>query len=166
MSASKREKTLDELSDTEASGEWANEFDDTGDALDFKKREMTIPPNDQPFFVDNIETDAGKKNNNFRAIVFTHPKMQLLYQSLIQGQRVDVTSSSGAIQFFGVEKGRVKVEINGDSKNARQVKENGVFIIPPDIKCEIVNDKSGDSRFYSVTTPSLFEPGLVQKVKR
>lgn len=107
----------------------------------------------------NIEKETIK-NNNYRKVLYTDAKQQLVVMSLNPGEDIPLESHNGS-QFFRIEKGRGVALI----KNKRVLLRDGVgLIIPKSTKHTIKNtSKTNSLKMYSIYSPPQHPPKTLHK---
>ena len=94
----------------------------------------------------NIEKST-LQNNNYRKIIYTDAKMQLVLMSVVND--IPEEKHSGT-QFIRIEKGRGVAHIGGMRFN---LKDGVSVIIPPNTLHYIKNTGDDDLKLYSIYTP-------------
>ena len=114
----------------------------------------------QPFH-GNIE-ELTLANNNFRQVIYTGPKSQLVLMSLKPGEDIGVETHHKVDQFFRVEAGEGKAIIGGVEytlANATAV------IVPAGSEHNFINTGLVDLKMYTIYTPPNHIDGRVHATK-
>jgi len=111
-------------------------------------------------FSVNIETDTIK-NNNFRKVLFTTPRTQLVLMSLKPGEEIGEETHKGD-QFFRFEKGTGKMVINGKESN---LKDGSSVVVPEGALHNVINTGDEPLKLYAVYSPPQHKDGTVDKTK-
>ncbi|MCA9329778.1 cupin domain-containing protein [Candidatus Saccharibacteria bacterium] len=101
-------------------------------------------------WVGNIES-ITKKNKQFRKIVHTIPKFQLVVMTLEPKEDIGMEAHHGAVQFVRVEEGTGKAIVGGVT---HRIKAGSALIIPPDTQHNIINtSRTKKMQIYVIYTP-------------
>ncbi len=112
-------------------------------------------------FHGNIE-ELTLANNNFRQVIFTGPKSQLVLMSLKSGEEIGMETHNPVDQFFRVEAGTGKAIIGG----VEYALADGVaVIVPAGSEHNFINTGSGDLKMYTIYTPPNHIDGRVHATK-
>lgn len=113
-------------------------------------------------FVDNIE-EITLKNNNFRKILFTSKKLQLVVMSLKPNEDIGNEIHKNVDQFIRIEQGRGYAMLNGKKYI---LKNNSAVIIPAGIEHNIINSsKKNNLKLYTIYSPPEHPIGTILKNK-
>lgn len=113
-------------------------------------------------YVGNIE-DVTETNNNFRQVVFTGTKMQLVAMSLKPGEEIGEEVHTDVDQFFRFEEGMGKVVIDGEENS---VSDGFAVIVPAGAKHNIINTSADeDLKLYTIYAPPNHPDGTIQATK-
>lgn len=111
-------------------------------------------------FLTNIETDTVE-NDNFRKVLFTTPRTQLVLMSLNPGEDIGEETHKGD-QFFRFEKGKGKMVIDGKESNL----ENGSSVVVPEGALHnVINTGDEPLKLYALYSPPQHKDGTVDKTK-
>jgi mannose-6-phosphate isomerase-like protein (cupin superfamily) len=126
-----------------------------GGALDFWRNEMSG-------YSINIEekTLAG---NNFREVLYTTQRSQLVIMTLQPGDEIGVERHEGHDQFIRVEAGEGVALLDGEEHKL----EDGVaVVIPAGTEHNVINtSKTEPMRLYTLYTPPEHPDGIVHATK-
>jgi mannose-6-phosphate isomerase-like protein (cupin superfamily) len=112
-------------------------------------------------FKTNIEQDTIE-NENYRKVLFTGEKMQLVVMSLKAGEDIPLEVHNDIDQFLRIEKGQASVKIGEEEFN---LKDDDVIIIPAGNKHYVKNTGESDLKLYSIYATPEHAPGTVHKTK-
>jgi len=116
----------------------------------------------EPFKI-NIEK-ATLENNNYRKVIFTGEKIQLVLMNLKGGEDIPLEVHHGIDQFIRVESGKARVKIE---KKDFELGEDEIVIIPAGKKHYVCNaSKSKDLKIYSIYSPPEHPKKTVHKTKK
>lgn len=113
------------------------------------------------YYFANIEEET-KDNDNFRKVVWTGEKSQLVLMSIPEGGEIGVETHPNVDQFFRVEKGEGKVIIDGEEIS---FSDDYAFIVPAGTEHNVVNTGSGDLKLYTIYSPANHIDGRIHKTK-
>jgi mannose-6-phosphate isomerase-like protein (cupin superfamily) len=112
------------------------------------------------FHID-IETDTTE-NNNFRKVIFTTEKTQLVLMSLKPGEEIGTEVHNGD-QFFRFDAGEGQVIINGKEYT---VKDGDAVVIPEGADHNVINTSdTEDLKLYALYSPPQHEDGTTNETK-
>lgn len=115
------------------------------------------------FFVGNIE-DLTIKNNNFRKVLFTAKKCQLVLMSLKPLEDIGMETHRGVDQFIRIEKGHGVVILNGKKM---EIKDGSAIVIPAGIEHNVINtSKRIALKLYTIYSPPEHPEGTIIKNKK
>lgn len=113
-------------------------------------------------YVDDIE-EATLQNENFRKVLFTGPKSQLVVMTVKPGEEIGMEVHDGHDQFIRIEEGEGKVIMDGEEL---EVKDDFAIVIPAGTKHNVVNTSdSKDMKLYTIYSPAEHPKGTVHKTK-
>jgi mannose-6-phosphate isomerase-like protein (cupin superfamily) len=109
----------------------------------------------------NIEAET-LENTNYRKVVYTGTKMQLVVMSLLPGEEIPEEVHDTIDQFFRVEHGKMAVIIDG---KRFELSDDDVIIVPSGARHQVM--KTGDEplKLYTIYSPPEHEDGTVHKTK-
>jgi len=103
------------------------------------------------------------ENSNFRQVLFTGKKTQLVLMSLKPGEEIGEEVHDKVDQFFRFEAGEGKVIID---EQEFEVKDGDAVIVPTGSKHNVVNvSSSEDLKLYTLYSPPNHPDGTVHKTK-
>jgi mannose-6-phosphate isomerase-like protein (cupin superfamily) len=111
-------------------------------------------------FHTNIDKETVN-NNNFRRVLFTTKKSQLVVMSLQPGEDIGEETHDGD-QFIRVESGKGEVLLGEEKKSFG---EDDAVLIPAGMKHNVMNTGNKPLKIYAIYTPPEHEPGTVNKTK-
>lgn len=104
-----------------------------------------------------------EENTNFRQVIHTSGKQQLVVMCLLPGEDIGVEIHPDVDQFFRVEMGSGKVVMDG---RETEVKEGDAIIVPAGAEHNVVNTSESDKlKLYTVYSPPNHPDGTVHKDK-
>ena len=112
-------------------------------------------------YIDNIQ-DQTLNNDNFRKVLYTGPKSQLVVMSLKPGEDIGMEVHEDVDQFFRIEQGTAKVIID-DSEEV--VHDDYAVVVPAGSKHNVINIGDVDLKLYTIYTPPEHKDGTVHKTK-
>ncbi|NPV06495.1 MAG: cupin domain-containing protein [Anaerolineae bacterium] len=113
-------------------------------------------------FVGNIE-ELTLNNDNFRKVLFTGPKSQLVVMSLEPGENIGMETHPDVDQFIRIEEGEGKAILNGEES---KLEDDFAVVIPAGTEHDIVNTSQRKKlKLYTVYSPPEHADGTVHKTK-
>jgi mannose-6-phosphate isomerase-like protein (cupin superfamily) len=113
-------------------------------------------------YIGNIE-DQTKNNEDYRRVLFTGPKSQLVVMSLEPGEDIGLEIHEGHDQFIRIEEGKARVTL-GDKEI--DVEEDFAVVVPSGTKHNVVNTSKTDRlKLYTIYSPPEHPKGTVQSNK-
>lgn len=111
-------------------------------------------------YVKNIEEES-MDNENFRKVLNTTEKSQLVVMSLLPGEDIG-EEVHDVDQFIRVEKGEGKAVLDGEEYS---IEDGFAVVIPAGTKHNIINESDGEMKLYTIYTPPQHEDGTIHKTK-
>lgn len=112
-------------------------------------------------YVDNIEKKS-EDNNNFREVVFTSGKMQLVVMSLLAGEDIGEEVHENVDQFIRVESGEGVAVLDGEESS---ISDGFAVVIPAGTKHNIINRGGEAMKLYTIYTPPQHRDGTIHVTK-
>lgn len=113
-------------------------------------------------YFGQIEKDTIE-NENFRKVLFTGPKSQLVLMSLKPGEDIGLEDHDGHDQFFRFESGEGEALVGEETF---QVKDGDAVVVPDGEKHNVTNtSETQDLRFYTIYSPAEHKDGTIHKTK-
>ncbi|WKZ23959.1 MAG: cupin domain-containing protein [Candidatus Dojkabacteria bacterium] len=112
-------------------------------------------------YVANI-VEKSLQNKNFRHVLFTGTKMQLVVMSLLPGEEIGEEVHPTVDQFFRIEEGIATVIIDGEEQI---VVDDDVIIVPAGATHNLINTGTGVVKLYTIYTPPNHPEGTVHVTK-
>ena len=110
----------------------------------------------------NIEKET-LKNKNFRKVLFTGKKMQLVVMTLDPKDDIPMEVHPKIDQFIRIESGRAEVVTNGKK---RKLKEDEVIIIPAGTHHRVINTSpSKKLKLYTIYATPEHKKGTIHKTR-
>lgn len=111
-------------------------------------------------FTKNIET-LTLKNTNFRRVISTTKKCQLVLMSLAKNEEIGMETHKISDQFFRIEKGKGLLIINGEK---HIISDGSAFVIPAGTKHNVINtSKTNPLKLYTIYSPPHHAPNKIDK---
>jgi mannose-6-phosphate isomerase-like protein (cupin superfamily) len=111
-------------------------------------------------YVANLEK-AALENENFRKVLYTDKRCQLVLMSLLAGEDIG-EEVHDVDQFLRVEIGTGTATMDGTPQN---IDAGSVIVVPAGTKHNIANTGSGAMKLYTVYTPPHHRDGVVHRTK-
>ena len=108
-------------------------------------------------FVVDIESKT-LKNKNYRKVINTNPKQQLVVMSLEPGEDIPLEPHMRTSQFIRVEKGTGVAIIGKTKKKKIKLKDGMAITIPPKTWHYVKNNGSGPLKLYTIYSPPEHAP--------
>ncbi len=112
-------------------------------------------------YTGNIER-LTLDNENFRKVLFTGKKMQLVVMSLLPGEEIGSETHAHTDQFFRVEDGEAIVVMNNVE---HRVPKEHVAIVPAGTKHNVINRSKKVLKLYTIYTPPEHAEGTIHATK-
>lgn len=114
-------------------------------------------------FKSNIEKDTSE-NKNFRNVVYTGKRLQLVLMSLKAGEEIGEEMHNDVDQFFRIEKGEGKCIVDG---HEYKLHEGDVLLVPAGAKHNVINTGARqDLKLYSLYGPPQHKDGIIRATKK
>lgn len=111
-------------------------------------------------YVANIE-ELSLKNENFRKVLYTDKKCQLVLMSLLGKEEIG-EEVHDVDQFIRVEAGEGVAILNDQSHDLH---DGSVVIVPAGVKHNIINTGSQEMKLYTLYMPPHHRDGVVHATK-
>lgn len=112
-------------------------------------------------FVGNIEEESIR-NENFRKVLFTGPKSQLVVMSLLPEEEIGLEVHD-VDQFIRVEEGEGKVVMDGEEAD---LKDDFAVVIPAGTHHNVINTSPDKKmKLYTIYSPAEHPNGTIHKDK-
>lgn len=112
-------------------------------------------------YKDNIEK-LTQENENFRKVLYTGEKSQLVLMSLLPGEDIGEEVHDENDQFFRFESGTGKVVIN---ETEYEVTDGDAVIVPRGARHNVINTGSESLKLYTIYSPAHHEDAVVRATK-
>ncbi|OGZ03002.1 MAG: cupin [Candidatus Liptonbacteria bacterium RIFOXYC1_FULL_36_8] len=114
-------------------------------------------------FIINLE-EKTLENDNFREVLFTTDKSQLVVMSLEPKEEIGMETHAEHDQFIRVEKGEGKAILNSEEF---PLKDGSAVVIPAGTEHNIVNISDSEKmKLYTVYTPPEHPDGTINRNKQ
>lgn len=112
-------------------------------------------------FITNIEQET-LENENFRKVLFTDERLQLVVMSLLPGEEIGEETHQ-LDQFIRVEEGSGKAVLNGVE---HELTDGSVVIVSSGTLHNIINTSTADSmKLYTLYVPPNHKDGTIHATK-
>ena len=112
-------------------------------------------------FVQDIE-DLTEKNADFRRVLYTAKKLQLVLMALEPGEEIGEEVHEDRDQFFRVEKGKGEIWIDGAMT---RIKSDMAMIVPAGARHNVKNTGDEPLKLYTIYGPPEHMDGTVHATK-
>jgi mannose-6-phosphate isomerase-like protein (cupin superfamily) len=112
-------------------------------------------------FIGDIE-EQTEANRDFRRVLFTGPRMQLVVMSLQPGEEIGEEVHVGTDQYFRVEEGKGKIWMDGEQAG---IESDMAIVVPAGTRHNIQNTGHKPLKLYTLYAPPEHSDGLVQRTK-
>ena len=109
-------------------------------------------------FIDDIE-ELTEKNTDFRRVLYTAKKMQLVLMALRPGEEIGEEVHKDHDQFFRVEKGKGEIWIDG---NMTKIRSDMAMIVPMGARHNVKNTGEKPLKLYTIYSPPEHQDGIVR----
>lgn len=114
-------------------------------------------------YANNIEKDT-LENENFRKVLFTGPKSQLVVMSILPGEEIGNEVHSDVDQFIRIEQGQAKAIFN-NGENEYDLEDDYAIVIPAGTWHNIINTGSEKLKLYTIYSPANHPEGTAHQTK-
>lgn len=111
-------------------------------------------------YVNNLENDS-LENENFRKVLNTTEKSQLVVMSLLPHEEIG-NEVHKVDQFIRIEKGEGKAVLDGEESN---ISDGFAVVIPAGTWHNIINTGDSQMKLYTLYTPPQHKDGTIHKTK-
>lgn len=111
-------------------------------------------------YVTNIEK-LSLENTNFRKVLYTDKKSQLVLMSLLAGEEIS-EEVHDVDQFLRIEKGTGRAIL---SDIPHDLADGSVIIVPAGTKHNVINTGDSEMKLYTLYMPPHHRDGVVHKTK-
>jgi mannose-6-phosphate isomerase-like protein (cupin superfamily) len=125
-----------------------------------KKDENNSQPKNA--YVTNIIKQA-RDNNNFRKVLFTGTKSQLVVMSIKPGESIGEETHKNVEQIIFIQSGSATLVLNDE---ARPFEAGDVVVIPPGTKHNIINSGKNALKICTVYVPPNHIDGTIHRTKK
>jgi len=112
-------------------------------------------------FVENIEK-LTIENDNYRKVLYTGKHLQLVLMTLQAGEEIGREVHEGHDQFFRIEEGKGRIDIDDNSYN---VQDDDAMIVPAGAWHNVVNTGTAPLRLYTLYSPPEHRDGVLHPTK-
>lgn len=111
-------------------------------------------------YINNLEKDTVE-NENFRKVLNTTEKSQLVVMSLLPGEDIG-EEVHDVDQFIRLEAGKGKAVLNGVE---HEIEDDFAIVVPAGAMHNIINTGETRMKLYTVYTPPEHKDGTIHKTK-
>lgn len=111
-------------------------------------------------YINNLEKDTVE-NDNFRKVLNTTEKSQLVVMSLLPSEDIG-EEIHNVDQFIRLEEGKGKAVLDGVEYD---VEDDWAIVVPAGSKHNIINTGNTKMKLYTVYTPPEHKDGTIHKTK-
>lgn len=105
----------------------------------------------------------SETNVAFRRVLFTGCNMQLVVMSLKPGEAIGDEVHPEVDQFFRIEKGQARVEMEDGSV---EIEVGGVIVVPAGTRHNVINaSPNQELKLYTIYSPPQHAPGTIHLTK-
>ncbi|MFH1276164.1 MAG: cupin domain-containing protein [Candidatus Woesearchaeota archaeon] len=112
-------------------------------------------------YTTNIEKET-LDNENYRKVLFTGTKIQLVVMSLKLGEDIPMEVHHETDQFLRIEAGKAYVKIGDEEFN---LKDDDIVIVPAGQQHYVKNTGNKELKLYSIYTPPEHAEGTIHKTQ-
>jgi mannose-6-phosphate isomerase-like protein (cupin superfamily) len=112
-------------------------------------------------YVANIE-ELAKENTNFRRVLYSGSKLQLVLMSVAPGQELGGETHDGTDQFFRIEEGKGRIVIDG---TPHKVGPGDGIVVPAGTHHNVICTGHDALKLYTIYGPPHHRDGLLQATK-
>lgn len=111
-------------------------------------------------YINNLEKDTVE-NDNFRKVLNTTEKSQLVVMSLLPGEDIG-EEVHDVDQFIRLEEGKGKAILNGVEY---EIEDDWAVVVPAGATHNIINTGDTKMKLYTVYTPPEHKDGTIHRTK-
>lgn len=112
-------------------------------------------------YAGNIEEET-LNNTNFRKVIFTGPKSQLVVMSLLPGEEIGAEVHDDHDQFIRIDAGQAKFILDGEEIEAS---DGFAMVVPAGINHNVINVGQIDLKLYTIYSPPEHPDGTIHATK-
>ena len=113
------------------------------------------------YYAQNIEKET-LENDNFRKVIFTGEKSQLVLMSIEVGGEIGKEVHPKVDQFFRIESGKGRALLGGEEV---EVGDDFAIVVPAGMEHNIINTGDTPLKLYTIYSPANHIDGRVHKTK-
>jgi mannose-6-phosphate isomerase-like protein (cupin superfamily) len=111
-------------------------------------------------FVSDI-ANAARKNDNYRNVIFTGPKSQLVLMSLLPGEEIGAEVHDGD-QILYIVDGEGRAVLDGVDE---EIEKGSLVFVPTGVRHNVVCDKGEPLKLFTLYAPPQHAAGTVERTK-
>ena len=112
-------------------------------------------------FIDDLD-ERTEQNDDFRHVVFTGAKMQLVLMTLLPGEEIGEETHAGTDQFFRLEQGHGEVVMDG---RTTPIEDDFGFVVPAGTRHNVRNTGREPMKLYTIYAPPQHADGTIHHTK-
>lgn len=112
-------------------------------------------------YVGNIEEET-LKNTNFRKVIFTGPKSQLVVMSLLPGEEIGAEVHNDHDQFIRIDQGQAKFVLDSEEFEAS---DGFAMVVPAGTNHNVINIGQAELKLYTIYSPPEHPDGTIHATK-
>ena len=112
-------------------------------------------------YINDLEKNT-EQNEDFRRVLFTGPKMQLVVMSLNEGEEIGEETHENTDQFFRIEEGKGEIVLDG---RAEKIEEDMGILVPAGTRHNLRNTGHEVMKLYTLYSPPQHARDTVQHTK-
>lgn len=110
---------------------------------------------------ENIK-ELAKENENFRHVIYTGQKSQLVLMSLLSHEDIGMETHPTSDQILFIIRGEGEAVVNGETT---KIAKHSVIFVPAGTEHNIINTNEEKMKLYTVYAPSTHADELIHKTK-
>ena len=112
-------------------------------------------------FIGNIKS-LTKDNENFRHVLYTGPKSQIVIMSLQPGEDIGMETHTTSDQIIVIVAGEGRATVGDESE---PIEKHTLIFVPAGMAHNIANTGDETMKLYTVYAPSIHKDGTIHKTK-
>lgn len=115
----------------------------------------------ESMFAENIK-EAAKANDNFRHVLYTGPKSQVVVMSLLPGEDIGSETHATSDQILVIVKGTGSATVGTETQ---PIEKHSLVFVPAGTVHNIINTSDEPMKLYTVYAPPIHKDGTIHKTK-
>lgn len=104
----------------------------------------------------------ARDNNNFREVLFTTERSQLVVMAIPAGEEIGEETHEGIDQILTVVEGMGETVLNGKTSS---VKQGSIIVVPAGMKHNVITKGDQALKLYTMYTPPDHKDGTIHRTK-